>query len=158
MTTKKKNVFVKTWERCRSMRNRESSFPTTFSKSKSWHGPISGSHKVAPDGCFSVYVGPDKERFAIKAKYANHPLFQMLLEDAEMEYGYTSQGPILLPCDVDLFYKVLAEIGCSQHDHGFVSGSSCSPFVISPYGSGAASSYKVLTPPPILKFNQYYMV
>ncbi|GKG26020.1 small auxin-up RNA, partial [Tanacetum coccineum] len=34
----------------------------------------------------------------------------MLLEDAESEYGTHGNGPILLPCDVDLFYKVLAEM------------------------------------------------
>lgn len=67
-----------------------------------------------------------------------HPLFKMLLEDAEMEYGYCSEGPILLPCDVDLFYKVLAEMDSKEIDEekkkygrstsfGFAYGS-CTPF------------------------------
>lgn len=40
----------------------------------------------------------------------NHPSFKLLLEDATMEYGYKNEGPILLSCDVDLLYNVLAEI------------------------------------------------
>ncbi|KAA8542085.1 hypothetical protein F0562_023237 [Nyssa sinensis] len=91
----------------------------------------------------------------MKTKYANHPLFKMLLEDAELEYGYSSEGPILLPCDVDLFYKVLAEMdskddleihpGC-----GFAYGP-CSPFNSSRRlaNSGMAKgygAYGLLTP------------
>nr|AMQ09556.1 small auxin up regulated protein [Boehmeria nivea] len=64
------------------------------------------ANQVAPDGCFSVYVGPEKQRFVVRTEFANHPLFRMLLEEAESEYGYNCDGPILLPCDVDLFYKV----------------------------------------------------
>lgn len=110
----------------------------SLSKSKSWHCRTAEKYqenecktrqKIAPQGCFSVYVGPEKKRFVIKAKYANHPLFKMLLEDAELEYGYTSEGPLLLPCDVDLFCKVLAEMDRGKEVHsgdGFAYGS-CSP-------------------------------
>ena len=61
-----------------------------LSKSKSWHCVGSDEkpqqnhdeyktrYKIAPKGCFSVYVGPAKQRFVIKAKCANHPLFKML--------------------------------------------------------------------------------
>ncbi|PWA40505.1 small auxin-up RNA [Artemisia annua] len=87
----KKNFLIKTWKRCRSI-------------------PRSGTKKVAPEGFFPVYVGPEKQRFAVKMKHVNHPLFQMLLEDSEIEYGYNTPGPILLPCELDLFYKVVAEM------------------------------------------------
>ncbi|XAR58629.1 hypothetical protein NMG60_11014104 [Bertholletia excelsa] len=66
--------------------------------------------KVAPEGCFSVYVGSERKRFVIKAKYANHPLFQTLLEESKLEYGYNSGGPILIPCKVDQFCEVLEEM------------------------------------------------
>lgn len=69
-----------------------------------------------PAGCFSVYVGPEKQRFVVKAEFANHPAFKVLLEDAALEYGYQSDGPILLPCDVDLFCQVLAEIDNMEED------------------------------------------
>nr|XP_043639596.1 indole-3-acetic acid-induced protein ARG7-like [Erigeron canadensis] len=106
----KKNFLTKTWKRCRS-------FPS--------------KKNVAPEGFFPVYVGPEKQWFAVKMKYANHPLFRMLLEDAEIEYGYDTPGPLLLPCDVDLFYKVVAEMEANEMEQprgcGFVYGS-CSPF------------------------------
>ncbi|GJZ63389.1 hypothetical protein Tco_0619810 [Tanacetum coccineum] len=54
----------------------------------------------------------------------------MLLEDAKTEYGHNSNGPLSLPCDVDLFYKVLAEMEANdapQLGWGFAYGS-CSPF------------------------------
>ncbi|XP_059306214.1 auxin-responsive protein SAUR29-like [Lycium ferocissimum] len=124
-----------------------------LSKSKSWHGRNS---TIAPEGCFWVYVGPEKERFVIKTKYASHPLFKMLLEDAQKEYGYSySQGPILLPCDVDLFYNVLAEMGSSKEIDDSICGS-CSP-LFSPgrrLGNSQMArgygSFTVLTPPPRL--------
>ncbi|KAE8803967.1 hypothetical protein D1007_20126 [Hordeum vulgare] len=40
------------------------------------------SAAVAP-GCFSVYVGPERERFVVCADCTNHPLFRCLLDDAE---------------------------------------------------------------------------
>jgi SAUR family protein len=156
----KKNLLLKTWHRCRSL-PREKSTSTTSNLSKSQSG-----NQVAPEGCFSVYVGPEKQRFVIKTKYANHPLFKMLLEDAEEEYGYNSEGPLLLPCDVDLFCKVLAEMDHKEEEIvpscGFAHGS-CSPFtpgrrvgksgnMAKVYGS---YGYGLLTPSRLLKMNQF---
>ncbi|KAF8037001.1 hypothetical protein BT93_B0043 [Corymbia citriodora subsp. variegata] len=72
-----------------------------------------------PAGCFPVYVGEEeqKERFVVKTEYLNHPLFKSLLEDAESEYGFCCQGPLSLPCHPDFFFKVLAEMEYSHHDH-----------------------------------------
>jgi len=162
----KKNVFSKTWERCKSI-SKDTKKSSTFSKSKSWSftkaTSSSKSNKIAPDGCFTVYVGPQKQRFVIKTKFANHPLFKMLLEDAEMEYGYNSDGPIMLPCDVDLFYKILVEM--DTKDDRIVPSCglahrSCSPF--SPtrrsghgdMGKGYGS-YGFLTPSRLLKMNHF---
>ncbi|KAI3673622.1 hypothetical protein L6452_39746 [Arctium lappa] len=141
----KKNFLIKTWKRCRSI--------WSFQK------------KVAPEGFFPVYVGPEKQRFSVKTKYANHPLFRMLLEDAEIEYGYNTPGPILLPCDVDLFFKVVAEMEANKemepHGCGFGYGS-CSP--LNPswrlVNAGAGDQmgkgyggYGVLTPSRLIKMN-----
>ncbi|PQM43172.1 hypothetical protein Pyn_35224 [Prunus yedoensis var. nudiflora] len=70
--------------------------------------------QVASDGFFSVYVRPQRQQFTVKTEFVNHPLLKMLLEDVEMEHGYNWEWPILLPCDVDLFVKVLAEIERSE--------------------------------------------
>ncbi|KAK3043215.1 hypothetical protein RJ639_002458 [Escallonia herrerae] len=169
----KKNLIAKTWERCRSLPRgpERPPSPCPLSKCKTWHSRNSYKDEkrktrsqVAPEGCFSVYVGPEKQRFAIKTEYANHPMFQMLLEDAELEYGYNSEGPITLPCDVDLFYKVLAEMdqGCTGEEIrqgcGFAAYGSCSPFspsrrlgkseMAKGYGT-----YGLLTPSRLIKKN-----
>ncbi|KAL0318906.1 UNVERIFIED_CONTAM: hypothetical protein Sangu_2046800 [Sesamum angustifolium] len=117
--------------------------------------------QVAPTGCFSVCVGPEKQRFVIKT--ANHPLFRMLLQDAELEYGFQNDGPIVLPCEVDLFCKVLAEmdLGKDTDDYppcGFAYGS-CSPFNparrLGKSMAKGCTSYGLLTPPRLLKINNY---
>ncbi|KAL8217482.1 hypothetical protein R6Q57_020855 [Mikania cordata] len=134
INTGKKNFIVKTWKRCRSFPRSRSSAGSGggLVKSKSWSGKELMKKKMTPEGFFPVYVGPEKQRFAVKTKYANHPLFTMLLEDAETEYGYCCDGPIMLPCDVGLFYKVLTEMQ-AKDDHVHAIGWSlaygaCSPF------------------------------
>lgn len=96
-----------------------------------------------PHGCFSVYVGPDKQRFVIKLECTKHPLFKMLLEEAELEYGFHCDGPLVLPCGVDCFVKVLLEmdgdddisqVGCRFHR--------------------TRSSYNLLSPPRLVALNQ----
>ncbi|KAL9243384.1 hypothetical protein vseg_017278 [Gypsophila vaccaria] len=98
---------------------------------------------LTPGGCFSVYVGPERERFVMKAKDASHPLFKMLLDDAQEQYGYNSEGPILLPCSVDLFYKVLAEMDDVSSD------------VIHPHCCGSYGSYALFSPSRLLKLNHF---
>ncbi|XP_049349444.1 auxin-responsive protein SAUR50-like [Solanum verrucosum] len=127
-----------------------------LSKSKSWHGRSTST--IAPEGCFWVYVGPNKEKFVIKTKYANHPLFKKLLEDAEKEYGYSySQGPILLPCDVDYFYVVLADMVNKKEIDDSIGCGSCSPLFSPSRRLGNSQmakgygSYKSLTPPRSFK-------
>ncbi|KAK9113405.1 hypothetical protein Syun_020202 [Stephania yunnanensis] len=118
---------MKTWDRCRSIgsssdygRRSPGRVFGYMSKSKSWaptnsldtstEGKRKKEWRVAPEGCFTVYVGADRQRFVIKTECVNHPLFKLLLEEAELEYGFNSEGPLALPCDVDLFYKVLSEM------------------------------------------------
>ncbi|KAL7191669.1 hypothetical protein ACSBR2_023704 [Camellia fascicularis] len=172
---KKKSLFVTTWERCRSIcgvRENRKSPPkpsSIFSRSNSWHyttksskddddKPNTKNHQViAPQGCFPVYVGPERQRFVVRIQYANHPLFKMLLEDAEMEYGFNSEGPLLLPCEVDHFYKVLAEMKESKEIEQPSCGVACgsySPFNLcrrrvgngNMVGKKGCGSYGVLTP------------
>ncbi|GKB24267.1 small auxin-up RNA [Tanacetum coccineum] len=118
-------------------------------------------NKLAPKGYFPVYVGLEKKRFNIKTKYANLPLFTMLLEDVETEYGNNSNGPLPLPCDVDLFCKVLVEMAANnapQLGWGFAYGS-CSPFNTrhcvhgTQYMGKGYGSYAALTPSSLIKMN-----
>ncbi|XP_071728421.1 auxin-responsive protein SAUR71-like [Rutidosis leptorrhynchoides] len=151
----KKNFLVKTWNRCQS-------FPGIRSN-KSCHDQEKGKKKImTPEGHFPVYVGQEKHRFNVKTKYASHPLFKMLLEDTETEQGYNSNGPISLLCDVDLFYKVLAEMEANDEVQPLVWGfayGSCSPFNPSRRWGGHGhmgkgyGSYEPLTPSRFLKMN-----
>ncbi|XP_040990501.1 auxin-responsive protein SAUR71-like [Juglans microcarpa x Juglans regia] len=141
-----KSMIYKTWERCRS---RQRCCNTTSLDSEEYNIDCmkskcrkKRSREVAPEaGCFSVYVGPQKQRFVVKIKFANHPLFAMLLEEAESEYGYNSEGPILLPCAVDLFYEVLAEMegssSCNDDNNNIISSSTCSTFGLIAKGYGS---------------------
>lgn len=122
----KKGIISKTWERCKSFSSKGSSSSSSSSgrsmiKSKSWpHSLAADSRKakrVVPEGCFSIYVGPQRQRFVIKTEYVNHPLFRMLLEEAESEYGYSSEGPLALPCQVDHFIKLLMEMECDDEEN-----------------------------------------
>ncbi|KAL2233737.1 auxin-responsive protein SAUR72-like [Sesamum indicum] len=120
----KKGIISRAWERCISFsggigRKARNSSGKLKMKSKSWPRGLTDSvgveigkkwRRVAPEGCFSIYVGPQKQRFVIKTEYVNHPLFRDLLEEAESEYGYSSEGPLLLPCEVDRFLGVLDQM------------------------------------------------
>jgi SAUR family protein len=62
------------------------------------------------EGCFSVYVGAGRQRFVVRTECVNHPLFRVLLEEAEEMSGYTAAGPLELPCNSEVFAGVLEQI------------------------------------------------
>ncbi|KAF3455194.1 hypothetical protein FNV43_RR05642 [Rhamnella rubrinervis] len=103
--------------------------------------------RVAPQGCFTVYVGPKRQRFVIETQYANHPLFKKLLEEAESEYGFNSHGPLSLPCSVDVFYKVLMKMEADD-DHQMSSDGSG-------FGRTYAASYQYLSPFHVYAINKF---
>ncbi|KAK4414118.1 hypothetical protein Salat_2824600 [Sesamum alatum] len=174
-TQNKAKSILRKLERYLSINKRAKSSTTTttktFTKSRSWNSSSSTAKASAsrskrpptPNGCFSVHVGPEKQRFVIRTEFANHPLFKMLLEDAEIEYGFKNEGPLLLPCDVDLFCKVLAEMdsGDDEFDQYSCGGyGSCSPFnsgrrLGKSRSAKGYRSYGLLTPPRLLKINNF---
>ncbi|KAL6175081.1 hypothetical protein ACLB2K_051724 [Fragaria x ananassa] len=102
--SRKKNQTKKPSRPCSNLLKQASKVTSTCGRKKNKAG------RAAPAGCFPVYVGPEKQQFVVKTEIANHPLFKVLLEDAALKYGYKNDGPLLLPCDVDLFCNVLTEI------------------------------------------------
>ncbi|KAH7516766.1 auxin-responsive protein SAUR40 [Ziziphus jujuba] len=160
---KKGNLIIKTWERCKSIgRGGRKSSPGKARalklKSRSWpridctmprevEEKREKKGRVAPDGCFSVYVGPQKQRFVVKTEYANHPLFKMLLEEAESEFGYDSQGPLVLPCNVEIFCKVLMEMDDAGDTDKIHRG--CGGF------AKRHGSYHLLSPSHMVAINQF---
>ncbi|KAK7411013.1 hypothetical protein VNO78_02341 [Psophocarpus tetragonolobus] len=111
----KQNMILKAWKRCRFSR------PHLKLKACS-KSLLENDGQIVPHGCFSVHVGPERQRFVVKTKYVNHPLFQMLLEEAEQEHGFENDGPIWLPCNVDLFYKVLAQMDSEANNNIIIHG------------------------------------
>lgn len=157
----KGNLIIKTWERCisfgrgskgtsrleRSLTPKSKSCPHIKVSLEDDHDQKhSRKSRVAPEGCFSVYVGPQKQRFVIKTEYANHPLFKILLEEAESEYGYNPEGPLTLPCNVDIFYKVLMAMEDTGIDNKIHRGCSFAKN----YGS-----YHLLSPSRMIVLNQF---
>jgi SAUR family protein len=117
-STKKKNLFFKTLQRSWSLgswsrdmkKNRSSTSPVPSIIHRSKSIGRASSIRVVPSGCFTVCVGPNKERFIVKMICLNHPLFQALLQQAEIEFGFASDGPLMLPCEVQIFQEVMLEI------------------------------------------------
>ena len=130
---------------------RKSLISRTLQRCKSGLSAGGGSGRASPPRCFSVYVGPERERFVVRAECANHPLFRRLLDDAEREYGYAAQGPLALPgCDVDAFLDVLWQM---EHDEAGGGGgqqldaAASSPICGLQSGSkGRAAGYRMLSP------------
>ncbi|XP_060206637.1 uncharacterized protein LOC132634397 [Lycium barbarum] len=70
------------------------------------------SDDAVPKGCLAVCVGKeDKEelmkRFVIPMDYLTHQSFQVLLREAEEEFGFQQQGVLKIPCEVSLFEDIL---------------------------------------------------
>ena len=98
---RKKKFITKAWKLCRSiLRYPQQRYlpvsPKSVNQSNAWYFLVKDdkhkTNKVAPEGCFSVYVGSEKQRFVVKTDCANHPLFRKLLEEAELEYGDNREG------------------------------------------------------------------
>ena len=75
-------------------------------------------------GWLAVRVGQAEQqgdgfrRFVIPIAYLYHPLFQRLLEAARDTYGYSSAGPLWLPCSVDEFLRLRALVDReTAHSH-----------------------------------------
>uniref|UniRef100_A0A6N2MDN1 SAUR family protein n=1 Tax=Salix viminalis TaxID=40686 RepID=A0A6N2MDN1_SALVM len=166
-TKRKKSLFLRGWYRSITIGREKPSKKSvsSFTKSKSWHctmKPADEDDEMSTNNKSkkkTLYVGPEKQKFAVKAEFANHQLFKMLLEDAELEYGHNSEGPILLPCDVGFFYKVLAEMESDEVDDILINPPSCSSLALcSPArrfnskkdGYGA---YTILTPSRTLELS-----
>lgn len=58
-------------------------------------------------GYLAVSVGEEQKRFIIRTEYLSHQAFQMLLREAEEEFGFQQAGVLRIPCEVALFESIL---------------------------------------------------
>ncbi|CAA7019346.1 unnamed protein product [Microthlaspi erraticum] len=69
-----------------------------------------GKEDVPRKGHFAVYVGQYRERHVIPITFLNHPTFQMMLQEAEEEFGFRHERGLTIPCDQNLFLSLLDSI------------------------------------------------
>ncbi|EMS54722.1 hypothetical protein TRIUR3_21602 [Triticum urartu] len=55
-------------------------------------------------------------RFVIPTGYLGHPVFRLLLEKAEEEFGFRHEGALAIPCDTEAFKYILQCV--ERHDKG----------------------------------------
>ncbi|XP_042476503.1 uncharacterized protein LOC122058099 [Macadamia integrifolia] len=60
-----------------------------------------------PKGYLAVYVGPELRRFIIPTTYLSLPMFKLLLEKAEEEFGFDHKGGLTIPCEIETFKFLL---------------------------------------------------
>ncbi|KAA8534740.1 hypothetical protein F0562_029818 [Nyssa sinensis] len=70
-----------------------------------------------PRGYLAVYVGPELRRFIIPTSYLSHPLFKVLLEKVEEEFGFDHSGGLTIPCEIETFKYLLKCMENHQKDH-----------------------------------------
>ncbi|KAJ4916217.1 SAUR-like auxin-responsive protein family [Raphanus sativus] len=67
-----------------------------------------------PSGHVAVCVGSERRRFVVRASYLNHPILSNLLVQAEEEYGFVNQGPLVIPCEDSVFEEAIRFISRSD--------------------------------------------
>ncbi|KAL2318245.1 hypothetical protein Fmac_032121 [Flemingia macrophylla] len=66
-----------------------------------------GSSNVVPKGYLAVCVGEELKRFIIPTEYLGHQAFEILLREAEEEFGFQQTGVLRIPCEVAVFESIL---------------------------------------------------
>ncbi|XP_023524404.1 auxin-responsive protein SAUR32-like [Cucurbita pepo subsp. pepo] len=69
-----------------------------------------------PKGSLAVSVGEEQKRFVIPTQYLGHPAFEILLREAEEEFGFQQTGVLRLPCEVTVFEHVVRLVERKEGD------------------------------------------
>lgn len=62
-----------------------------------------------PKGHFAVYVGENRSRYIIPISWLDHPEFQILLQQAEEEFGFKHDMGLTIPCE-EVVFRSLTEM------------------------------------------------
>lgn len=71
-----------------------------------------------PRGYLAVYVVPELRRFIIPTSYLSDPLFKVLLQKAEEEFGFDHSGGLTIPCEIETFKYLLQCMENKRKDQG----------------------------------------
>lgn len=62
---------------------------------------------TVPKGSLAVCVGEEMKRFIIPMEYLGCQAFDILLKEAEEEFGFQQEGVLRIPCEVCVFEEIL---------------------------------------------------
>ncbi|KAK7260741.1 hypothetical protein RIF29_27032 [Crotalaria pallida] len=77
------------------------------------------SSNVVPKGYLAVCVGEELKRFIIPTEYLSHQAFQILLREAEEEFGFQQTGVLRIPCQVSVFESILKMVEEKKDNNKF---------------------------------------
>lgn len=62
-----------------------------------------------PEDHLAIYAGNLQvmRRYIIRTSYLNHPLFRLLLDEAEKEFGFEQRGVLRIPCEAKLIERLI---------------------------------------------------
>lgn len=102
-------------------------FKKTLSFSDNNVQGISRDSSAVPKGFLAVCVGEEMKRFIIPMEYLGCQAFDILLKEAEEEFGFQQEGVLRIPCEVPLFEEILQLLeekkdAYSMHEYVFTAG------------------------------------
>ncbi|XP_056169839.1 auxin-responsive protein SAUR36-like [Syzygium oleosum] len=100
ISPKKLLRMARKWQKLDATGRRRLSLPKT-------KGKFLATSSVADKGHFVVYT-TDERRFMIPLPYLCSDVFQMLFEMSEEEFGLSSDGPIIMPCDAAVMEYIVS--------------------------------------------------
>lgn len=59
-----------------------------------------------PKGHFAVYVGENRTRYIVPISFLTRPEFQILLQQAEEEFGFDHEMGLTIPCEEVVFQSL----------------------------------------------------
>ncbi|CAF2201699.1 unnamed protein product [Brassica rapa] len=108
MAMKKANKLTQTamikqiLKRCSSLGKKQSN---VYSEDENGH-PLD-----VPKGHFVVYVGENRVRYVVPISFLTRPEFQLLLQQAEEEFGFDHDMGLTIPCDEAVFRSLTSMLG-----------------------------------------------
>ncbi|KAL1200259.1 Protein SMALL AUXIN UP-REGULATED RNA 51 [Cardamine amara subsp. amara] len=103
MAMKKANKLTQTamikqiLKRCSSLGKKQSN---VYSEDENGH-PLD-----VPKGHFVVYVGENRVRYVVPISFLTRPEFQLLLQQAEEEFGFDHDMGLTIPCEEVVFQSL----------------------------------------------------
>ncbi|KAF2620077.1 hypothetical protein F2Q68_00040605 [Brassica cretica] len=68
------------------------------------------TNEYVPKGHFVVYVGKTRVRYVLPISFLTRPEFQLLLQQAEEEFGFDHDLGLTIPCEEVAFDSLVASM------------------------------------------------